>query len=264
MTDLWPLVGAAVNPTSGQTWQQAISAFETLTGRPLPVRRCYDGAPPSTVATSQLRHDLGVRKSVYSIKPTMTTPLTTLQSLANDIIATGAVVDVIIYHQPVDNMSGPDFINLYKRSAPPFRSAGVKVGVCYSNYSCNLPYSDSRSALRYYWPPTGLVDFIGIDEYPIGEITATADAPPMDVRTRRACQFADSLGVPLGLSEWGVDASWPVTKSAQWMRSVTDWGRERSLLGVPLRWSCYFNIAPYAMTHAEYVDAYDNQSDLLM
>ncbi|MEU8120823.1 hypothetical protein AB0C21_19105 [Spirillospora sp. NPDC049024] len=260
------LVGAAVTPLSGQTWTAAISSFETLTGRPLPVRRCYDGAPPSSVSASQLRHDLGVRKSIYSIKPTMSTPLSTLQALAADIVAKGAQCDLIIYHEPVDNMSGDAFISLYKRSAPPFRAAGVKVGVCFTNYSCNLPYSNPQSALHHYWPDAGMVDFIAIDEYPVGEITSSTDAAPMDVRTRRVCQFADARGLPLGLAEYGVDASWDVTKSDRWMRSVTDWGRIRARLGFPLRWASYFHSdvgGNYRLTHPEHLDAYSDTVQLL-
>jgi hypothetical protein len=260
------LVGAAVTPLAGQTWVAAISAFETLTGRPLPIRRCFDGAPPSSVGSSQLRHDLGVRKSIYSIKPTMSTPLATLQALAADIVAKGAQCDVIIYHEPVDNMSGDAFISLYRRSALPFRAVGLKVGVCFTNYSCNLPSSNPQSALYHYWPAANIVDFIAIDEYPIGEITSTADATPMDVRTRRVCQFADARGISLGLAEYGVDASWNVTKSERWMRSVTAWGRKRAKLGHPLRWVSYFHSdvgGNYRLAHIENLDAYDDAIPLL-
>ncbi|NDU75854.1 hypothetical protein GWI34_24980 [Actinomadura sp. DSM 109109] len=260
------LVGAAVTPLSGQSWAAAISSFETLTGRPLPIRRCFDGAPPSSVGASQLRHDVGVRRSVYSIKPTRSTPLSTLRALAADIVARGAECDVIIYHEPVDNMSGAAFVNLYRRSAPPFRAAGLKVGVCFTNYSCNLPYSDSRSALRNYWPGEALVDFIAIDEYPVGEITPTTDAVPMDARTRRVCQFADARGLSLGLAEYGVDASWDVAGSERWMRSVTDWARARAALGTPLRWASYFHSdvgGRYRLTHPEHLDAYKDAPGLL-
>jgi hypothetical protein len=68
--------------------------------------------------------------------------------------------------------------------------------VCFTNWSCNLAYSDSQSALAHYWPGDGLVDFIAIDEYPIGEITSTKDATPMEQRARRVAQFADARGIP--------------------------------------------------------------------
>ncbi|WP_433225598.1 hypothetical protein [Actinomadura formosensis] len=260
------LVGAAVTPVSGQGWADAITAFESLTGRPMPVRRCYEGAPPSSVGTSQLRHDLGARKSVYSVKPTMSTPIATLEALAADIVARGHPCDVIIYHEPVDNMSGQAFIDLYQRSAPPFRAAGVPVGVCFTNWSCNLPYADPQSALRHYWPGDHLVDFIAIDEYPIGEITSTKDAAPMDVRARRVAQFADARGIPLGLAEYGVDSSWDTAKADRWLRSVADWGRSRAALGKPLRWACYFHCdvgGAYRLTHAEHLDAYADSARTL-
>ncbi|GAA4226612.1 hypothetical protein GCM10022254_12140 [Actinomadura meridiana] len=253
------LVGAAVTPVRGQGWGDAIGAFESLTGRALPVRRCYDGAPPASVGGGQLRYDVGARKSVYSFKPTMRTPIATLEGLAADIVERGHDCDVIIFHEPVDDMSGQAFVRLYRRSAPPFRRAGVPVGVCFTNWSCNLPYSDPRSALRHYWPGEGLVDFVAIDEYPIGEITSNGDATPMDVRTRRVCQFADARGVPLGLAEYGVDVSWDVRKSERWLRSVTDWGRARAAHGKPLRWVCYFHSdvgGHYRLSHAEHLDAY--------
>lgn len=266
-------VGAAVIPASGQTWPQAIAAFETATARPMPVRRCYDGAPPTSVAGGQLKYDLGVRKSVYSIKPTMSTPIATLDALAADIVATGHDCDVIIYHEPVDNMTGPDFIALYQRCAPSFRAAGVPVGVCYTNWSCNLAYSDPTSALAHYWPGDGLVDFIAIDEYPIGEIpaagsTSTKDATPMDARTRRVCQFADARGIPLGLAEYGVDTTWDVKKSDAWLRSVSDWAQARADAGRPLRWMTYFSCmaSPYdwrITNRPEFADAYADSCHIL-
>lgn len=260
------LIGAAVTPATGQTWAQAITAFETATGRPMPIRRSYDGAPPATVAAGQLAKDAGLRASVYSIKPTMATPVATLDALAADIAAnvetTGNPIDVIIYHEPVDNMIGQAFTDLYQRSAPPFRAAGVPVGVCYTNWSCNLPYSDTQSALAHYWPGDGLVDFLAIDEYPLNEITSTKDATPMEMRCRRAEQFADARGIPLGLAEYGVDSAWDVKKADNWLRSVTTWARARAELGVPLRWMNYFSVNTagqfsYAITNKqEFVDSY--------
>lgn len=267
------LVGAAVTPASGQTWPQAIASFEAATGRPMPVRRCYDSTPPTSVAGGQLKYDVGQRASVYSIKPTMSTPIATLDALAADIVATGHACDVIIYHEPVDNMTGQAFIDLYQRSAPSFRAAGVPVGVCYTNWSCNLPYSDSQSALAHYWPGDGLVDFIAIDEYPIGEIpaagsTSTKDATPMDARTRRVCQFADARGIPLGLAEYGVDTTWDVKKSDAWLRSVGDWAQARNAAGKPLRFMTYFSCvaSPYnwvITNHLEQVDAYTDSYRIL-
>lgn len=245
---------------SGQSWAGAIGEFETATGRVMPVRRCFDGAPLTDVTLSSARHDLGKRKSLLSIKPSMSTPLATLEALAGSIVDAQHDCDVIIYHEPVDNMSGPEFVALYQRSAPVFRAAGVPVGPCYTNWSCNLPGSDPQSALRHYWPGDALVDFMAIDEYPVGEITATKDAVPMDVRTRRVCQWADSRAIPLGLAEYGVDGAWDVVKSERWLRSVTEWARLRAAQGVPLRWACYFSSAEggnYWVTNkAETVAAY--------
>lgn len=253
------LVGAAVTTKTGQTWVAAISEFEALTGRPLPVRRCYDGAPYADISQSQAKHDLGKRKSVLSIKPSLSTPLSTLDSLASSIVAAAHPCDVIIYHEPVDNMSGGVFLDLYQRSAPPFRATGIPTGVCYTNWSANLPYSDSQSALKHYWPGDDVVDFLAIDEYPFGnDFTSMAD------RTRRACQFADARGVPLGLAEYGVDTTWDAAKSEKWLRSVTDWAQLRALQGRPLRWMAYFHAGPPASvggtwwldSKPEYVDAY--------
>jgi hypothetical protein len=259
------LVGAAVTPKTGQTWVQAIAEFETLTDRPAPVRRCYDGTPPSSIQGGQLKSDVGVRKSVYSLKATMSTPISTLEALAADIENAGHPVDLIPYHEPVDNMAGDAFIALYQRTAAPFRAAGIPVGPCFTNWSINLPYSDSQSALAHYWPGDDWVDFLAIDEYPRNEITSTKDATPMELRARRACQFADARGIPLGLAEYGVDISWDVKKSDNWLRSVTDWAQMRAALGRPLRWMCYFsvydpNAAPpnnYLLSNKqEYVDSY--------
>lgn len=261
------LVGAAVTPKTGQTWTAAIGEFEATTARPMDVRRCYDGAPPSSIAASQMAKDLGLRRSAVSFKPTLTTPMSTFEALAADIAANEHPCDVIIYHEPVDNMSGDDFIALYQRSAPPFRAAGVPVGVCFTNWSCNLAYSDSQSALAHYWPGDGLVDFLAIDEYPIGEITSTKDAVPMDVRTRRVCQFADVHGVQLGLAEYGVDAAWDTLKAERWMRSVTDWANARAETGKPLRWACYFNSDVggnyWLANKPEYVSAYTDGAKIL-
>jgi hypothetical protein len=262
------LVGAAVLPTGSQTWPQAITAFESATGRAMPIRRCYDGAAPTSVAGGQLSKDVGLRASLYSIKPTISTPLSTLQSLAADIVATSHPCYVIIYHEPVDNMVGSDFIALYQRSAAPFRDAAIPTGVCFTNYSINLPYSDTKSALAHYWPGDYLVDFIAIDEYPTDEITSTKDALPMDQRTRRACQFADARGIPLGLAEYGVDGTWDTAKSDRWLRSVTDWAHAREQAGTPLPWMTYFSCvaSPYNWTitnKAEFVDSYTDSYRIL-
>ena len=262
-------VGAAVAPTSGQSWDAAIAAFEALTGGPLPVRRAYDGSPVGDIASSNAQYDLGVRKTILSIKPTMTTMLSTLTSLADSIVAAGHECDVVIYHEPVDNMTGDEFIALYQRSCTPFRTAGVPVGVCFTNWSCSLPFSDPQSALAHYWPGDGLVDFVYIDEYPIGEITSTKDAVPMSARTRRVSQFCDARGVYLGVAEYGVDVTWDAKKSDAWLRSVTDWARERADLGRPLRALCYWHNAVsggadyHLNSHPEYVAAYGDACALL-
>lgn len=254
------LVGAAVTPKSGQTWPQAIGEFETLTGRLLPIRRCYDSGVPSSIGSSKMQYDLGHRASIWSFKPTMSTSLATLEALVTSIVSAGHPCDVIVYHEPVDNMPGEDFIALYRRSCAPFRDAGIPIGVCYTNYSCNLPYSDVKSALPAFWPGEDVVDFVAIDEYPVGEITSTKDALPMDQRTRRVCQFADARGVPVGLAEYGVDGAWDVVKSARWMRSVLDWATLRAAEGRPLRWMNYFSSDVggnyWLANKPEYVDAY--------
>ena len=262
------LIGAAVIPATGQSWAEAIAEFEAATGRPMPVRRCYDSTPPASIAGGQLKNDVGLRASVYSIKPTMSTPISTLDALAADIAASGHSVDVILHHEPVDDMSGPDFIALYQRCAPSFREAGIPVGVCFTNWSCNLPYSDPQSALAHYWPGDDLVDFLAIDEYPIGEITSTKDATPMEQRTRRVCQFAAARGIPLGLAEYGVDASWDAKKADNWLRSVTDWAQARAVAGTPLRFMTYFSCvsSPYdwrLTNRPEYVDSYVDSYTIL-
>lgn len=261
-------VGAAITTKSGQTWAQAISAFETLTERYLPVRRCYDGAPVADINSSAAKHDLGLRKSVLSIKPTISTSLSTMESLAASIVAANHECDVIIYHEPVDNMSGADFIALYQRSCVPFRDKGIPVGVCYTNWSATqLAYTDTQSALVNYWPGDTLVDFIAIDEYPINEISSTKDTLPMEERVRRVAQFADVLGKPLSLTEFGVQGTWDVIKSERWFRSVTDWALQRAQAGVPLRDVCYFHSdvggAYWLDSHGEYVDAYKDMAALL-
>lgn len=253
------LVGAAVTQKPGQTWPQAIGEFETLTGRLLPVRRCYDSGVPSSISSSKMAYDVGERASIWSFKPTMGTPISTLDALASSIVTAGHPCDVIIYHEPVDNMTAAEFIALYRRSCEPLREAGIPVGVCYTNYSCNLPYSDVKSALPAFWPGDDVVDFLAIDEYPVGEITSTKDALPMEQRARRVAQFADAHGVQLGVAEYGVDGSWDVVKSARWMRSVCDWATARAAEGRPLRWLNYFSSdvgGNYWLNRAEYVDAY--------
>jgi hypothetical protein len=260
------LVGAAVSAKTGQTRTQAITEFETLTGRTLPVRRCYDTTPVPDVAQSAAKYDLGVRASILSVKPTMSTPVATLDALATSIAAAGHTCDVIIYHEPVDNMSGPDFVALYRRSAAPFRDAGIPVGVCFSNYSANLPYSDAKSALRNYWPGVDVVDFVAIDQYG-GTITTSVDAAPMEDMARRVCQFADARGIPVGLTEYGVDGGGDVTRSDRWLRSITDWAAARAAQGRPLRWLSYFHSGTggnyWLNNRTEYVDAYTDSYRLL-
>lgn len=260
-------VGAAVTLRPGQSWAQAITEFETATGRTMPVRRCYDGAPVTDVGASSARYDLKVRKSLLSIKPTMSTPLSTLTALAESIVTAEHECDVIVYHEPVDNMTGPEFVDLYQRTAAPLRSVGVPVGVCFTNWSCNLPYSNSQSALEHYWPGDGLVDFLAIDEYPVGEITSTKDATPMDQRARRVTQFAAAHGVDLTLAEYGVDGGVDQAKAERWLRSVTDWADDLAARGRPLRDMCYFSSdvgGNYWLTnHDEFVDAYTDGYSIL-
>src|SRR5690242_7133473 len=91
------LIGAAVTPTTGQSWADAINDFEAAIGWPLPVRRAYDKTVPSSVAASALSHDVGQdRRVVYSIKPTISTSLSTLGSLAADLAEQGLDVDLIL------------------------------------------------------------------------------------------------------------------------------------------------------------------------
>jgi hypothetical protein len=258
------LVGAAVTPRLGQTFPQAITAFETLTGRRLPARRCYDPGVPATFTQTAMRFDAGQRRSIWSFKPAVSTADTALKTLAASIHDSGHPCDVIIRHEPVDDKDLIDpaaFIKLYNRAAAIFKAAGLPVGVCYTNYSCNLPYSHPHSALRHYWPGSDLVDFVAIDDYPIGEITDTSDAPPMDVRTLRVAQFTDAHGIQLAVAEYGVDPTWDTAKSERWMRSVCDWAAQRAGHGKPLRFLNYFHSdvgaqGDYWLTHPEHIDAY--------
>lgn len=259
------LVGAAITPKTGQTWAAAITEFETLTGRKLPVRRCYDNPVYADLAKSNARYDLGQRKSILSIKPTTTTPVETIEALAASITTAGHDCDVIVYHEPIDNMTGDQFIALYQRTAPPLRAAGIPVGVCYTNWSCNLPYDNTQSALAHYWPGDRIVDFLAIDEYPL-ELASGKDATPMDVRTQRVTQFADARGIPIGLAEYGVDPAWDAAKSERWLRSVTDWATARASTGKPLRWACYFHSTEggnYPLTRPEHITAYSDACQIL-
>lgn len=260
-------IGAATPPPSGQTWAQSITAWENLVGKPMTMRRSYEpaGNPPANVLQTQMQHDIGKRASLWSFKPTLSTPLATLNSLAQSIVDSGHTAYVIPYHEPVDNMSGPDFINLYQYVASPFRDRGIQVGPCFTNYSINLPYSNVQSALKYYWPGNSWVDFLAIDEYPVNEITSTKDAMDMTLRTRRAEQWADSRGIPLGLAEYGVEATVDAAKSDRWLRSVLQWMRVRNKLYRPLLFALYFQSFDSTATppfdyrlnsHPEFVDAY--------
>lgn len=262
------LIGAAVLPTTGQSWASAISGFETATGRKMPVRRVYDGTPPASVAAGQLAREVGQgRKIVYSIKPTSSTSLTTLGSLAASIADSGLDVDLILHHEPVDDYSdGADYVAMYRRACVPFLEAGIPTGVCYTNWSVNLPYDNADSALAHFWPGDDVVVFASIDEYPFNEIpatgsTSTKDATPMELRCRRIEQWCDARGIPLGLAEYGVDKTWDPKRADNWLRSVTTWARRRQLDGLPLWWMTYFSCvaSPYDWTitnRPEYVDAY--------
>jgi hypothetical protein len=263
-------VGAAVSVRTGQTNVQAISAFESVTGRALPVRRAYDGAPVADITLSAARFDLGARKTLLSIKPTSSTPTSTIESLATSIADHEHECDVIIRHEPVDDtdLTGETFVELYQRLAPAFRAAGVPVGVCYTNWSSSrLLTSNPQSALDHWWPGSALVDFLAIDEYPIGEISSSTDAVPMSHRMRRVTQFADRENIPLTLAEFGVDGGWDVIKAATWIRSVTDWALERAASGRPLRDVCYFHSSQggnyWLDNHSEVVSAYADMAALL-
>jgi len=257
------LVGAAVVPSAGQSWASAITGFEAATGRPMPVRRTYDSTTPSSVAASQLNHEVGQgRRTVHSIKCTASTSLSTLESLAASIVDACLDVDLILHHEPVDNYTdGADYVAMYRRNCVPFREAGIPVGVCYTNWSVNLAYADADSALAHFWPGEDVVDFVSIDEYPFNEITSTKDAVPMELRCRRIEQWCDARGIDLGLAEYGVDGSWDAKRADAWLRSVTRWAQLRASLGKPLRWMTYFSCiaSPYdwrITNKPEYVDSY--------
>jgi hypothetical protein len=260
------IVGAAVSTKTGQTYAQAIQEFEVLTGRPMVLRRCYDSGVPTTIQTSAMRHDIGKRKSLWSFKPSTTTSLSTLDTLAQSIADSGHPCDVIIYHEPADNMSAQTFKDLYLRSAAPFRSREIPTGVVYTNWTCNLPYTDAKSVLPAYWPGDGNVDFIGIDEYAT-EILQGKDAPPMSERAYRVCQFADAHDVELGLAEYGANGDADIQKSERFMRSVCDWALARNVAGRQLRWFSYFSSSVggnyWLSNNQQYVDAYVDAYRLL-
>lgn len=258
--------GCAVIPASGQSYVQAIAEYEALVGvdkNTMPIRRAYDSGVPSSVSNSQLRVELNSNKDrevLYSIHPKMTTDTATLDSLAHSIADSGLRVRVICNHEPVDEMDGQTFINIYQRSAPFFRNLGIPFGVCYTNWSINLPYSNQQSALQYYWPGDDNVDFLAFDEYPT-ELKTQSTAIPMADRTLRVCQFADSHNIPLVLAEYGVDKAWPVGASETWLRGVTDWAQQRDSMYRPVD-LLYFSIQNVAKgwdyrlgNHEENVDA---------
>lgn len=266
-------VGAAINMKPGQTWPGAIADFERITNRTMGVRRAYDKDPVPSLTQSQARHDYNfsigasLRRTLYSIKPNGSTPLATLEAFAKDVADKGHDLSTIIYHEPVDNMSGSTFVKLYKRCAPPLRATGMRVGVCYTNWSATVKTAeDPQNALLNYWPGDDIVDFIAFDEYPI-ELASQPDAEPMDERARRLVQFAKVHNKPLSLAEFGVDKAWPEAGAEAWLRSVTDWAEEMDEDAEPLEDICYFHAAVggnfWLDNQPEYVNAYRDMYDLL-
>jgi beta-mannanase len=225
-------VGAYINPAvygTGVSTAQAITNFQSTTGRTLEAHRIYYGVSgfPTSISTDMKADVDAGRKICLSLRP----PYNPVSSPVRDQLATflascqsyGAVMDVALWHEPYfADLTADQFIAMFQYYGPTIRAAPYPAVFCTSVSSA---WSHNENS---YWPGDSYVDKVATDFYPPAYFTSGARLG--GGTTQDAAYHADTAAPPKPFGIWEFFTSLDTTHGQTQAQADEFWGYIRSYM----------------------------------
>ncbi|WP_432949198.1 hypothetical protein ACQPXM_15780 [Kribbella sp. CA-253562] len=228
--------GAAANPLGGESWDEALPAFENVLGRTLDIAHYYNASPklfPTADMISRAREPGKKRILLLNWKPEM--GRTWAQVAAGDPEVDAAIdaqADYLrttfpekffltIHHEPEEEVrpaagsgyTAADYAAMYRRVALRLKAKGATNAILVMTYR-GAPYWGSQPWFEQLYPGDDVVDWIAEDPYIFGPDPEFSGGVGQAVnRTQRAhpdwpgfytWATTKHPGKPIMLAEWGV------------------------------------------------------------
>jgi hypothetical protein len=158
---------------------------------------------------------------------------------ANFLASYNVPIAVVVWHEPMSDMTGAQYVAMQNRLMPKFKGVGqLKVGPILNGFLLTQPNQQPGQGVdefTTYTSPTlmNLWDFFGIDTYQPGTITNPGSVMPAE-RVTRLLQWLAEQGkpnMPIGVGEYNGFSSAAIS------------GMGDILLGTPNTWfGCVWNV----------------------
>ncbi len=203
-TTMW--VGAHVGEPDNS--EEAFLSVSSKFG-PFRVRRSFNKNLPSDIQHSAAADDARNHViSFLSVKPP------TIGGVAkglydNDIktlaasFPTDHTTYLTMYHEPENDMTGPQFVALFRHFYTKVKAANphIKVGTVHMSYQWR-PGSSTTAEEDSWWVGSAYTDFIGVDDYN-EKTTSGRTTAASDPQFQRWFNWAKTKGKPLAVVEFG-------------------------------------------------------------
>ena len=203
-TTMW--VGAHVGePDNSQaSFLSASSKFG-----PFRVRRSFNPNLPDNIRRSAAADDAANHLITFlSVKPPTISGVakglydSDITSLAKSF-PTDHTTYLTMYHEPENDMTGPQFVSLFRHFYTKVKAANphIKVGTVHMSYQWR-PGSSTTADEDSWWVGSAYTDFIGVDDYN-EKTTSGRTTAATDPQFQRWFNWAKTKGKPLAVVEFG-------------------------------------------------------------
>jgi hypothetical protein len=263
--------GAAANPLSGESWDEALPRFESTVGRTVDIAHYYNSSPklfPTADMIKRAREPGKNRILLLNWKPEM--GRTWAQVAAGDADVDAAIDNeadylkstfrekfyLAVHHEPEDEvnpqagsgMTAQDYRAMYRHVVLRLRARGVTNAVTVMNYM-GTPHWGSQPWFDSLYPGDDVVDWIAEDPYIFGDNanwwnTFASSVDRKDTYTNPSWpgfytwSTTKHPAKPIMLGEWGVDEqTWNGMSKADVLRTVHDGLRLRPKIKAIVYWN---------------------------
>jgi hypothetical protein len=199
-------IGAAVNlPDNG------MSSFKTASSSvgPFRIRRSFSTGLPDTIQSTPAATDAANNIITFlSVKPPTISGVAAgtydakLKSLAKSF-PTDHTTYLTMYHEPENDMTGPQFVAMFRRFYKVVKGANpsIKVGTVHMSYHWR-PGASATANPADWWVGSTYTDFIGVDDYNEATTSGRTTAET-DPQFQRWYTWASTKDKPLAVVEFG-------------------------------------------------------------
>ncbi len=245
--------GAAANPLSGESWDEALPRFESTVGRTVDIAHYYNSSPklfPTADMIKRAREPGKNRILLLNWKPEM--GRTWAQVAAGDADVDAAIdreadylkstfgeqFFLVVHHEPENEvvaragsgMTAQDYRAMYRHVVTRLRTRGVTNAVTVMNY-VGTPHWGSQPWFGDLYPGDDVVDWIAEDPYigaergwSAGLAQSVDRTMPQYPRWRGFYTWATTThpAKPIMLAEWGVTQDLPPARRNAILSGVPD------------------------------------------